>query len=308
MQRVGEIREAGVLRAIALLLLLAAGLLAACGSHHAATSMVASVGNSRISVADLQKNVSYAARFFSSKGVTATGAFVCGASSTRHDCTALRRQVLIRMIEERVVLQYAGGHHIVLDSSDQSRLAWAVANLGSSSTSGSTSLSRLHLSQGFLTNLLGRQMLVQKVEKAVVPVSVISGTVLHLRKFIIPAVGSAGSKRAHGAALVLATDGAPIPIGTSVRTEWEAPFRLPAPYRTSLAAAHPGDFIGPFSRPDGYEVIEFLGKAWRRYGGPARIPLEQAYFRSWLLREIRLARPVCFSRSGSQVTCPVPNH
>lgn len=279
--------------------LLALLMMTGCGASNRAVAVpaVASVGGQRIDRNEMSHYLRYAAQFYSRTTGAAQGgtSLDCSGNGNTQVCAVVKRQVLARLLQEHVVLAYAAAHHISLSDADEGRVGVAMHDSAIVRVADST----------FLRQVLRRQLLVQKVEDAVVPESARKGPSLHLRKFFIPAPpGPSGSGVFHQA-LTLATDGAPIPPGTRIRAEWEAPFRLTAPIRQALDYAGPGQYVGPFSSGTGYLVVQLVSRGTHRYGTPARNVLTTRYFRGWLKQQLAAQHPQCFDSRGKNQPCPI---
>jgi hypothetical protein len=256
---------------------------------------VAVVNNQPISQAEYRQYVLYASRFYA-----ASGQGHC--PGTQSACALLQHQVLRRLMEQAVVRQYAAGHNISVSPSERRQVAAQLASIALPGTPTGTLLDRGEVSRSFLRSLLTDEVLVQAVERAVVPARIDRGRSYRLRIVTIP-ISAGGRQAAYRAALELATNGGSAPSGSEDRTEWVAAFRLSAAVQRLIEHAEIGQYLGPFDRPGGYRVFQLLGQKRGRYGRPARQRLETAYFRHWLGAQLSAAHPVCYS-GGREVACP----
>jgi len=280
-------------------------LVAGCGASHSGTPPVAIVAGRPISWSDYQQYLDYSLRFYASAyhspGRSSTRS--CQPFDNRPPCSTLGRQLLASLIHERVVLSYASRHHIRLSSGDTRRIDSELAAM-EGGTGNHLPIAGMHLRRSFLWNLLARELLVERVERAVVAGRASAGPSFHVRKYILPRLPDHGAVPVFKEALDLATDGRPIPAGTGVRDEWVAAFRLTGREQEALSAAQAGQFAGPFPGPRAYLVMQLLGAGRHTYGLPARRVLEAKYFHAWLQTAVRQADPSCFSGSGKRVVCP----
>lgn len=288
-------------------MLLATVLLAACSGRNAGESTsrtVASVGNQSISRPTYEAFVQYTIRFYQRFG--ANGQAVpsrCAPSSHLVLCHQIRAQVLARMLQEQVVLNYADEHHIILTSSDWKVLKDEANNLKAPSGGNVPMPSAMGVGEPVLLQVLARQMLVQRVENAVAPDWAKKGPSVHVVRFFLPF--TAESKRlVYQQAVHVAVEGRSNSSVAWVRTQWMAVFRLPAEVRRDLQFALPGLFIGPFRMGSTYIVMKVVGRAKRLFAKPARSILEARYFAGWLQNRLRASRISCFGPAGQQAICP----
>src|SRR5947209_11936163 len=263
--RVSAPRRSGRLpRAAMLLSLVAVCMLAGCGRHAAATATVvphppvAIVAGQRISAEDLRNYVDYTAQYYSDP-VTLAGQgppLQCAGADQNWACSVVHRQVLARLLQERVILAYAQSHGIRLDRDDERRINVALNN--PTLPHGRS----IH----FLHDVLERELIIQRVEDSVVPASVKQGPSVHIMKYSLPIVQLLQKHVVYKRALDLATYGSTVPAGTRQREEWEAPFRLPKKARAALDYATVQQFVGPFRYHNTYLVIQLLGRVIHRYG------------------------------------------
>lgn len=272
--------------------------LPACGSGRPSPPAVAVVNDQPIPRSEYRQYVLYAGRFFA-----AAGQGRCPGNGA--GCGALERQVLRRLLEQRVVEQYAGAHHIALSASERRQIDAQVAIVTATGTPAGKLLSGHEVSRAFIHSILTDELLVQKVEHAVVPTDLDRGRSYRLR-IVTVSIGLGGEKPAFRAALDLATSGGAAPAGATDRTEWVAAFRLGTSVQTILSQAQVGQYVGPFQHGDSFRDFQLLGRKWGRYGRPARQRLETAYFRGWLNRQLSAAHPACYAGT-KPAPCPGAN-
>lgn len=269
-----------------------------CGSSSRSSRPAAQVAGQAIAWQDVRSNVSYAARFYA----PTTSLSRCSNTSMSRFCTALTRQVLERLIEERVIEIYAARHGIALTAADQRRAARMtvvlLARKRVTGTDQSNPPSRM------LGAIVRRELLVQHVQAAVTSSVAVSGPSYHLRRYLAPRVGSA--HQTYLEANQFALGASPPPPGTLIRTEWKASFRISPALRAILRDAHSGQYVGPFKRAGGYEVIEVLDQSRHRYGAKARGSLMARHFATWLQAQVLSAHPICYSANGRETSCPHP--
>ncbi|GAC1635535.1 MAG: hypothetical protein NVS4B2_23090 [Chloroflexota bacterium] len=271
---------------------------AGCGGHRAsATPAVAVVAGQRIDATELQHYLNYVAQYYSRSPAQGqqTSMAHCSARTVIGTCTLVKRQVLGRLLQESVVLAYARGHHITLGPADTAQVARALQD-GSLVHTGDSS---------FLHDVLTRELLVQKVMQRVLPPAAKRGPSVHIRKYYIPFASVKYRSAAYHEALVLATDGQPVPDNARVRDEWQADFRLPPKINQALAYASPGQFVGPFAAGDHYQVVQLVKRSSHAYGAPARNALATRYFHIWLTTQMARTRPQCFDARGKSTACPL---
>ncbi|MDQ2744500.1 MAG: SurA N-terminal domain-containing protein [Chloroflexota bacterium] len=282
-------RRAGILS----FLLLAAG----CGRHQAIATPAATINGRPISWPELQANVTYAARFFR-LGEPAQGGTCMVKVPKSPVCERLLQQVLARLIEERVIAGFAAHHHMTLSSGDREGAAGQAALL----LDQGSGIPATRAGRAMLTGVILREMVVQQVEKAITATAPGAGISYHIQRFLVPAFRS--RSQAYRSAIQFAVGGSAPPAGTRSRVEWVAAFRLGRALRASLRLASPGDFVGPFVKPGGYQVVRLLGTGFHRYGAPARRDLTSRLFHAWLAGEIQKASIECFTERGKQTVCP----
>lgn len=269
-----------------------------CGSSRTSTEPAARVAGQAITWQDVRASVGYAARYYAA----GTPSNRCRDHSLSAFCVALTRQVLERLVEERVIEAYAARHGIALTTAQQHRASEMTVAL--------LAQKRVPHPDGKnpQTQMLGaivrRELLVQQVQATVTAAVPRSGPSYHLRRYLVPNFGSA--HQASLAANQLALGNSPPPAGTMIRPEWKADFRISPVLRASLRDARPGQYVGPFARPGGYEVFEVLARGWHRYGKRAREALVARQFAHWLQAQLRSAHPVCYSSIGHPESCPQP--
>jgi hypothetical protein len=273
-------------------------IISGCGSARLAPGPAARVNGQTITWQDVRSNVSYAAGYYA----PATSTTRCSKSSTSTFCTALTRQVLERLIEERVIEIYASRHDIVLTPLQRRRAKQMTMALLARMTVAGTNHNDPR--RRMLGPIIRRELLIQQVQAAVTSSLPSSGPSYHLRRYLVPTFGSA--HQTYRAASQLAADNSPPPPGTIIRTEWKANFRLSRTLRASLRPARRGEYAGPFKRAGGYEVIEVLDRSQHRYGAKAREFLVARRFAAWLRGQVSSAHLVCYSPGGLTTPCPHP--
>lgn len=211
----------------------------------------------------------------------------------------MRRQILARLIEERVVLAFAARHHISLSPRDRVEIGAQVAHL---SASGSPS-AMPGIGIPFIRGVLTRQAVIQEVERVVTPARLTRGPSVHLVVYSIPSNSGRG---AYKEALTLATNGEPVPAAARQKDEWVARFHVPPWIDSTLAAASRGQYLGPFRRHGAILVYRLLNRGVHRYSGPARARVEARYFSGWLKRELAHRPPSCYASTGKAEGCPGP--
>jgi hypothetical protein len=287
------------------LLLVFACLLAACGTSRPRVIGVATIGGEAVSRVDYQNYVRYAVSFYRSEFSTSARNPSCNPRSSA--CRRLQRQVLRRLLEEAVVLRYARDHHITLTAADRAVVKRQLSALEVPGSPTATLLQRKVVSHLFLEKLVETQVLVQKVEKAVLAGKGANGPSFHLRIIAIPRGVGVADPVARQEALNLATDGQPVPADAHVRVEWIAAFRLAAHIRAAVSLAQPGDYTGPFHHRRAYLVVQLLGHGIHAYGKPARDRLQTEMFRNWIDNAVLKTHPTCQNQAGRTTPCPGPN-
>lgn len=272
--------------------LLTACTLAACGSPRPMPTVLARIGQQTISTADVKQAMTYVSAYYPTSSRTA----VTCAPSTSGPCASASRQVLARMIEENVVAQYAGNHGLALNRADWSRVHGAVDALLAGPLRGK------HVAPDMLRAVVARQILVEKVERAVTPRSTRQGFQLHIRKVYFSL--SEGRAAARKDAISLATAGGPAPATATSKVEWVRPNALRPAARAALAVASPGDYVGPYTERQNVVVIELLGRGRHRYGAKLRSYLETQAFHAWLRMRLTGVHPTCYDTTGHPDSCP----
>src|SRR5579859_7322672 len=166
--------------------------LVGCGRSGATTvsprtpGTVAMVGNTTISQHAIRQYVNYALHFYSWVDATQAGdgATSCSTRSTTRACVILRAQVLRRLVEERVVAQYAAEHGIRLSSSDARRVERELQRLQSPQSGTAKLFTSERISPAFMRSVLENQLLVKHVEAAVVGNAALRGPSFHLQKYV----------------------------------------------------------------------------------------------------------------------------
>jgi hypothetical protein len=276
--------------------------LAGCQRSRATPQIVATVYHRPIQRAALDQYVRYA-ESFDALAYPDSAEARCLRAPTAAACSRLTRQVLGRLIEERIVMSYAANHRIKLTSSD-----WHTVNAQLSKLSGATSptaglFRRGTVKRAFMRSVLAREVLVQKVEAAVAGQRALRGTEVHLRKLLVPSAAGTSRQNLYQQTVSIA-GGGPVPQGTTELFEWIAPFRLPANLRGALNGAHKGDYVGPFQHSGGFLLVQYLGRAVHAYGRPARDALTAKYFSAWMRRALPKAHPRCLDPANKLGPCP----
>ena len=267
-------------------------LTASCGSTGGKprANLVASVGGQDITVQELQSYAHYANAFYAAAYPGSAIHAACKQlQPSASPCGPLREQVLARLLQESVVLQYARERHITLTAADHSRVTAETEAL-TNPASYTADLYATAPTRRFLRHVLERQALILKVEQLVVGVRARSGFAYHLQKFVFPA-GDQGRARA----LRLAQSHHLASGQASVETVWQAAFRLAAAVSLAASTAKPGDFLGPFPRSHGFLVVRLLAAGVHQYGRAAQVERLTQVFRSWLLTQFKRHHPACFS-------------
>jgi hypothetical protein len=83
-----------------------------------------------------------------------------------------------------------------------------------------------------------------------------------------------------------------------------APFKMKPDVRRALAAAQPGEYVGPFSRPGYLLLIQLLERADHRYSPDAHAEITSKLFATWLARAVARAGPRCADSAGRLSRCP----
>jgi hypothetical protein len=267
---------------------------------------VAIVNGQPITRADLKTHADYALQFYAWTYGSDVGSSdpSCTLRSKDVGCRRLEQQVLRRLIEEKVVEEYAAGHRIALSAEDQSAARREATDLLANDTTAANLLAEHKVNRSFIEVLLDREALIRRVENVIGRNQPRAGQALHLREFEVPRLTRQDDARTYQQAVDLATDGRPVPPGAMVRTSWIARFHLSAELLNALSTVSPGQFVGPFSHSGYYLDVQFLGRGVHRYGKPARLELQTAYFRQWLAVQVKRAHPQCFDRTGQEQPCP----
>jgi hypothetical protein len=278
--------------------------LSACTSSSTQSGLVASVAGDAVTQKDVQSYVAYSWRFHAWNQGEAHPAEPCRGDRPKGSCTTLWRLALARLIQERIVLNWARRHRVSLSAADSRRIQASVDRLLQRRNIAQARLSDVGITRSFLTAVLTREMLVRKVERMVGAAAPRKGPSMRVRKFVVPLDPQTSPAQRYRQALDLATDGRPVPPATSIQTDWTATFRIPAGERVLLSAAKPGQYAGPFRTGNAYLVVELLQSGVHAYGRPARLQLEANVFDAWLARAVRETRPVCYAPSGRPTSCP----
>ena len=256
--------------------------------------VAAMAGGHVISDRTVTTYVRYAAGFFTAAfpGESASTTSTCSQTPAAGACETLRIQVLARLLQQRVVLDYAKRRHITLSADDRIKVSDELKQLLDPDSDTAGLYPRDAATKKLLRHILKTQALVVEVENSIAGPKSLSGLAYHVRKYVVPA-----GHHAKRMALALATDGKPVPPRTVETTAWEAPFRLPEAVSHELSLARPGEFVGPFKRSSGYLVIRLLKSGNHRYGLPARAAILTAAFQSWLRVAMTRARLTCYHAS-----------
>lgn len=275
-------------------------LLAACGSHHTASPppIAARVGGHAITNTELQAYTRYASTFDSIVYPDSAEAG-CLTSPGRPACTAFRAGVLARLIEERTVLDYAQSHQIRLSSADTVAAEAQMRQL--TATSAPTSrLFRQGISRKFVSKIVRRQLLIQRVEERVVGDKARRGLEYRIRKIGLPTSGNAA--RDNRRLTQVAATGK-LPGDAAERTLWMAPFKMKLDVRRALAEAQPGEYVGPFSRPGYLLLIQLVERAPHHYSADAHAIITSKLFSAWLARAVAAGNPRCAGPAGRLAPC-----
>lgn len=266
--------------------------LGGCGQHAHRIPLAAVVNGTPVTQQELSRDVQYSQRYYgTTQGVPAVR---CGPGHGDYTCGVLQRQVLNRLVQERVIMRYAAQHHLAITSRDRRRANAALRKLSTVNSAPAA----------LLRTLMFSQVLVEKVEVAVTPPRALRGTMYHIRKYVISPLHGIPEHVRYAQAVSLATDGKPIPDGTNILDEWEAPFRLPLDQRDALQYAARNQFAGPFHVRDRWLVIQLQDTAVRTYGRPAQTVIAQHYFSRWLMEQMLHSHVQCFNVNGSSMACP----
>jgi hypothetical protein len=295
---------------LASLITLLACALAGCGGHSTTQLDVATVDGSPITQADLRAYVSYSLSFYAwAYGTDVAGSGpACAQASRDPGCLRVRRQALRRLLEEKVIERYALSHGIALSPANRVQAARETSDLLAQDTTAAQLLSEHKINRAFITVLLDHEMLIRKVEAIVSRGVPRAGESFHLRELRVPRIAGIDDARVYRQAVNLATDGKPVPLGTSVRTLWVAIFHLPSDVLKAVTPAARGQFVGPFPYKSYYLDVQFLGRGTHLYGRPARLILKTRRFRDWLNAEVLHANPRCLDGAGHDQPCPAADH
>jgi hypothetical protein len=284
--------------------------LVGCGSSRSTQpartpGTVAVVGNAAISQRQIQAYVSYASRFYSWVDTAASGdgTTMCSVHSTTPACATLRKQVLRRLLEEQIVAEYASQHRIRLSATDSSRVDREMKRLQSPHSGTQRLFSTERVSPNFMRGILRNQLLVKRVEAAVVGKTALAGPSFQTRKYVFGI-----DHQSYQSAIDLATGGVNDAAGHTAPIHWVAAYRLPVHVRSLAGAAGNGDYVGPSLQGPSYVVYQILGHGVHKYGLPAREETEARIFRAWLANRRSQIRPKCFQGPVKTVPCDGLNH
>lgn len=266
---------------------------------------VAMVGNGTISQRAIRQYVNYALHFYAWVDATQAGdgTTSCSTRSTARACVTLRAQVLRRLMEERVVADYAAQHGIRLSRSDTARVERELKKLRAPQSGTAKLFTTERISPAFMRSVLQNQLLVKHVEAAVVEKAALSGPSFHLQKYVFRT-----DRQSYRNAIDLATSGVNTVAGRAAPTHWVAAFRLSAHVRSLIGVASNGDFVGPVLEGGSYVVYKVLGRGDHRYGLPARQQILARSFELWLHQRLRKLQPKCLLENGQTAPCTAPNH
>ncbi len=284
--------------------------LAGCGKSGApppvrTAGTVAMVGSTTISQRAVQQYVNYALHFYSwvDASQPRDGATSCSTRSSTAACVTLRRQVLHRLLEEQVVAKYAAHNGIELSKSDIARVERELKQLRAPQAGTAKLFTNEGISPAFMRTVLQNQLLVKRVEAAVVGKAALTGPSFRLRKYVFGA-----DRQSYRSAVDLATGGVnDIPGHTSI-THWVAAYRLPPHVRSLVDVASKGDYVGPTLEGTSYVVYQILGRGNHRYGLPARQQIMARTFKAWLGQALAKLQPKCVLGNGQTAPCDGFNH
>jgi hypothetical protein len=227
----------------------------------------------------------------------------CASHASRPACHRLRDQALTRLLQERVVLDYASAHHIRLNRTEQRAIRTEIVRLDGPQAPTRKLFQNGTVSRGFVHSILERQMLVQKVQARVAGQQAAKGPAFKLRRIRLPL--PSGLTRARMEAQVSSIRrGGPLPTGAEDRTEWIAQFRVPAEIRKALARARRGAYVGPFQHKGTLLLVQLLGQGKHAFGAPARRKLTSEIFSRWLHDSLLQAHPRCLTPQHRLMPCP----
>jgi hypothetical protein len=279
--------------------------LTGCGTSHLVDAVrtpgtVAEVGNATISKAQIQAYIQYALQFYSwvDTSGSGNGTTGCSVSSPTPACGTLRRQVLRRLLEERIVAEYAAQRGIRLSPSDSKRVEVEMTRLQSPHSGTQRLFSTERVSPQFMRSILRNQILVKHVEAAVVGRNAFAGPSFRVRKYIFGI-----DRQSYKSAINFATGGVSTASGQTPPVHWVAAYRLPTQVRSQADVAGRGDYVGPTLEGGSYVVYQILGHGVHRYGLPARQQIEARSFRLWLAERMSQIQPKCFQGPVKTVPC-----
>lgn len=282
--------------AIAVLLLVIAG----CGHSSQAITVVAIVDHHRITNAELSTYFQYAVSFDRLAYPDSTEAG-CVRRAASPPCRQLRDKVLSRMIQERLVLEYARSRHITLNRADRQAVGVQLTAMAATGAPTARLFHSRSARKAFMRQVIERQLLVQKAEAQIAGAHARRGFEIHITRIIVPATPSNRSIQ-YQQALAVAGGGS-LPPGSISREEWVAPFRLSKPVRSALRGASRGEYVGPFQHRFSFQIIHVLGSGVHRYGRPARATLTARYFRRWLAAALHRSTIRCLGKRGGLGRC-----
>lgn len=209
----------------------------------------------------------------------------CSVHSSTPACTALRKQVSRRLLEQQIVTRYAAAHRIQLTSQDHRHVEIELQRLQSPQSGTQRLFSNHGVSPQFMRGVLQNQLLVRHVEAKVVGSAALSGPSFRMRKYVF-----APGNQSYKSAIDLATGGVSTSGAHLPPVHWVAAYRLPSHVRSLAGLAGKGDFVGPSLQGASYVVYQILGHGVHRYGLPAREQIEARLFRSWLAKMLSTIR------------------
>lgn len=285
--------------------LLGCAVLVGCGASTSsrparAPGTVAVVGTTAISQSQIQEYMNYALRFYSWVDISSSGdrPTACTVRAETTACGTLRKQVVRRVLEERVVTEYAAHHGVRLSASDARRIEREMKRLQSPHSGTQRLFSTERVSPHFMRGVLQNQLLVRLVEAAVVGKAALVGPSFRLRKYVFGI-----DSRSYKSAIDFATGGVIDAASHRAPIHWVATYRLPVHVRSLAGVASDGDFVGPTLVGPAYVVYQVLGHGIHRYGLPAREETEARIFRAWLDKRMSRIAPKCFQGPFKTVSC-----
>lgn len=260
------------------------------------------LGQHAISRSELDSYVRYVAGFDALAYPDSSQA-TCARRHNAPVCTQLRDQSLTRLLQERVVLDYATRHHITLSDRDTASIQTEMVRLESKSSPTRKLFYDGTVSRRFMRSILRRQLLVQKVQEHVAGRESARGPLVRIRRIRMPA-RSAALRRAALTVLRAVAAGAPVPATATDRTNWIAPFRLPHAMQQALAHARTEMYLGPFEHAGQAILVRLEARTVGPYNALSRAEARSYFFNQWLQSALRKARPRCAGAGGRLTVCP----